>query len=382
MNEKKKEQETQDIVLSKTEFSQMLEKQMQDIDEKLKSTQKNFHLSSEEKEAKKEQLTGKAKTADFLRGIVNKDASKIAAYSGERAKALNEATGADGGFLVPEEFETEVVRFQNQFNILRPRMTVVNMSSDTLRLNELTGEPTVYIVGEQGTITASQPTFGEEVMTPVKYAAIVDMSSEVLEDAETNLNTLVTERIARGIAQKEEDQFVNATASGREGLAEVSGVTTITSSATASAGVTWDDLADLHAAVYNVGEEDTDEGAFYMHMSQYNVLRTSKATGDGNYFLPAVPNSANPPTAWGRPIVICNRMPSAATAGEKAVMFSNLRRHAYVGDRRGIRVKLLEEGTVGSVNLGEQDMLAIRVTKRTAFSTILQNGIGWVVLAT
>jgi hypothetical protein len=136
------------------------------------------------------------------------------------------------------------------------------------------------------------------------------------------------------IAQKEENQFVNATASGCKGLAEVSGVTTITSSATTATGMTWDDLA-------------------------------------------------NPPNTRGRPIVICNRMPSVATAsGEKAIIFSDLKRHAHVGDRREIRDKLLEGGTVGSVYLGEQDMHASGVTKRTAFSTILQNGIGWVVLAT
>jgi hypothetical protein len=40
----------------------------------------------------------------------------------------------------------------------------------------------------------------------------------------------------------------------------------------------------------------------------------------------------------------------------------------------------MSEGTVGAVNLGEQDMEALRVTKRTAFTTALQTGI--VTLAT
>jgi HK97 family phage major capsid protein len=380
-----KEQSTDvNIPLSKKEFNSLLEDNMIKIDEKIKSLQKNFKISSEDKKEKIKEQENKLKTTDFLRGAVNKDFSKLSAHSSERAKALNEATGSDGGYLVPEEFESGVIRFTNQFNILRSRATVVTMGTDTLRLNELTGEPTVYIVGEQEAITASQPTFGEEVLTPVKYAGVTPMSSEVLEDArETDLNSVLSERFGRGIAKKEETAFVTATASGREGLAEVSGVTTITSSAVTGSDVSWDDLADLHAAVYAVAEDDTEDSAFYMSMNAYNKLRQSKATGSGEYYLPAVPTMQNPPTAWGKPIVICNRMPQTATAGgEKYIMYTNLRRHAYIGDRRGIRVKILEESTIGSTNLGEQDMLGLRVTKRTAFSTALQSGIGWIVTAT
>lgn len=369
-----------DTGVTRDEVKQMSEQLLSKLDEKVKSLQTNFKLSSEEKAEKIKQTEGKMKTADFFRGLVSEDRHKVAAYSAERAKALNEATGADGGHLVPEEFETEIIRYQNKFNILRPQMTVLTMRSDTMRLNSLVGEPTVEIKEELAAIeTGSQPTFGEPVLTALNYMGYSTMSTEVLEDAETDLNSLLGERFARQIAKVEEQQFVTATASGREGLREVTGVTVVTASSTSEPD--WDDLANLQAAIYDVAEEDADEGAFYMSMQTYNSLRTLKATGDGNYFLPAVPSVQNPPSAWGKPIIICNRF-TTATAGEKSVMFTNLRRHAYVGDRRGIRVKLFDSGEMGGVNLNETDAFGLRVTKRTAFTTALQSGIGWVVLAT
>jgi len=42
-----------------------------------------------------------------------------------------------------------------------------------------------------------------------------------------------------------------------------------------------------------------------------------------------------------------------------------------------LKVKLLEEGTVGSDNLGEKDMMALRVTRRTAHVAVLPTGLVW-----
>lgn len=367
-------------VLTKKEFSAIAEEIKAKFDESVEKASK-FNTSPEDEKAIKANVDKRESVVKFLNAVSEKNESYLNPIHNERAKALNEGTGSAGGYLVPEEFEKSIVKFVDQYNVIRQNSTVLPMSSDVKRLNALATDPTVYIVDELGTITGSSLVFAEPVLTAKKYAGFIDWSTEVMEDSELPLVNLIAERLGIAIASKEQSEFISGVTSGSEGLLAVTGVTALAlNSGTAFTNVTWDDLADMQAELAGVSIADSQNAKYYMHSATYNVLRQQKASTSGNYFLPVAPTDKMPAQAWGHEIVICNSMPSATATGTKFVVFADLKKHAFIGDRRGITMKMLDQGVVGSVNLSTQDAEALRVTKRTAFVTALQTGI--VTLAT
>jgi HK97 family phage major capsid protein len=350
--------------------------------------EKKFALTNAEND-KKALDEGKqlGKTVKFLNAIANGDRKTLKALHKERieasGKTLNEGTGSAGGYLVPVEFEKLIVKFMSPYNAIRRNSFVLPMTSKTKELTALTGEPTVTVEDELATITATGITFGKPVLTAKKYVAIADWSSEVGEDSAFDLVSLLAERIARAISKKEEEQFIGGTTSGSEGLLKKSGVTaTQLIAGDGFEDITWEDLAGMEVALSEVDEAEAETAKYYMSRSVYNVLRVLKASTSGVFFLPVAPTQAQPALAWGHEIVITNQMPkiSASAQSTKFVVFADLKKHAFIGDRTGIKMKILSEGTIGSVNLATDDAEAIRVTKRTAFVIAGETGI--VTLAT
>lgn len=370
----------EEIPMTVAQFKAEIVEMQKEFDSKLNERQKRFNFSGTElDEAKLAEVKKQEDTVKFFKALGENKRKTLQSMHEFRAKTLNEGSGSAGGYLVPVEFESSIVKYIEQYNQIRQNSMVLPMSSNSKKLNSLTGEPTVYLPGENAQITGSALTFGEPVLTPKKYAAIVDWSSEVLEDAELQLVNLIAERIARAISKKEQIEFISGATSGSEGLLAVSGVTSRSlASGVGFSGVTWDDLANIIADISEIDEVDAENGKFYMSHSIYNVLRKLKASTGGQYFLPDAPKLNNPPMAWGHEIVICNQMPKLSETAQatKFILFGDLSKHAFIGDRRGITLKVLTEATVGSVNLGEKDAEALRVTKRTAFVTALQNGLG------
>jgi len=373
---KKVEVKEQTSFVKLDDVKDIVQEAMAKSNETLERRVKSMEDSKEEK-ALFDGAKSKNKTIKFFNDLVFGDKSFTKQMHDERKKYLNETTSTSGAYLVPEEFEREVLRYINEYSQIRSNATVLPMASDVKRLNTLTAEPTVYIVGEGTTITASDLTFGEPVLTAKKYGAIVEYTSELDEDSEAPLLALLQERIAEGIAKKEQDEFVNGATGGSEGILQVSGVSGISlNSGTTFSHLTWDDLADMEAEVYKRSVNEAKNGKFYMSMTAYNILRQLKASTGGNYFtLPPAPQKEVPAMAWGHEIVILNEFPTATATATKFVVFGDLKRHAFIGDRRGVTVSLSTEATVGSENLFEKDMSALKVTKRTAFCVALPSGI-------
>lgn len=387
-NVKVKEVETSaDAPITKVEFKEMVEEIVAKQAEHVKEREKKFELSgSKEAEVKMVETKKRNETVEFLNAWSNKDVKSLRKIHETRAKALNEGTGSAGGYLVPEEFERTIERLMNEYGVIRQNATKVSMSTDVKRLNTLTGNPTVYIVGELSTITGSQNTFAEPVLTAKKYACITDWSNEVFEDSEVNLIQQIQETIAEEMMQKEEVEFISGATSGSEGLLTVSGVSALSLiSGTTFANITFDDLSammvKLEQDVSNVASRNS---AFYMSPYTYGQLRIKKGT-DNHYILPPVPSSDMPAMAFGKNIYTSLSMPSTTATGTKFVIYTDLRKTAVIGDRRGMTVKVFDSGTItesdgNTRNLITEDAEALRVTKRTAFVTRLQTGI--VTLAT
>lgn len=344
---------------------------------------KKFNFGGNQEDGAKAREAGQyVKTIKLFNALLEGDSntareiSRESASNEARKKALTEGA-ASGSYLVPEEFEAKVYAALDDHSQIRRYATVVPMSSDVKRLNSLSTKPTAYKVSEIANITSSQATFAEPVLTAEKYMAAGEMSSEILEDGEVDLINILARVYGERIAYAEQNSFINSVVSGSEGLLTVSGVTATTlATGTSYAFVDYDDLATLQANIFAFSPSEAGTLQFIMGFGAYNTLRTSKSSGDGNYFvMPAAPTAETPATAWGRPIIVLPQVADTTATSTKFVIATDLANHFVIGDRTGLTIKVAEEGTLNSVNLLQQDAKALVMRKRTAQVCVLPAGI-------
>lgn len=355
--------------------------------ENLTNSVKAFNLTGSATDAARANGVAKyTETVKYLNALKTGDRAALTqsaqrtwdAYN-KQNKTLNESAVSEGGALVPIEFERTIIEYMNDFSQLRRDARVIQTSTNEVRLNELTSKVSVYKDGELVTATESDSVFGQPTINVSKWMGITTMSEELYEDSEINLIEDLARQFAEQLALSEQIDLATGTDSGQEGLLVVSGTTNIDLiSGTTFGNITWDDLAAMQAALFNVDRSAVDQGKakFYMSMPVYNTLRTLKTSGSGEYFvLPAAPTQKTPAYAWGMEIVVLNQYPTVTATNTKFVTLSDLSKHLIIADRRGTRITMHTEGTVGSLNLLTQDARAMRVTKRSGHTTALEDGI-------
>ena len=204
-----------------------------------------------------------------------------------------------------------------------------------LIMPKLTGGVQVYWIGEGQTITETQPTFGEFRMTVKKLAALVPMTSELLNDANLAIANLLATLFAQALA-KEEDRivFVGNTAASDpfNGVLRDPGVYShiLGSGKTKFTSATAGDLADVTSrnSLYTQGAR------WFMHRTIFNVIRQLQ-DGDGMYIWGNPTQSSDQGLIWGYPYTLVENMPAvtATAVSTPYIFFGNLM-HYYIGDRQ------------------------------------------------
>jgi len=115
-------------------------------------------------------------------------------------KALNEATNSAGGYTVPDEFSNKLLALIQAQTITMDNLDVRKMISDVQYIPKVTAGTTAYWVTETGTITESNPAYGQITLTAKKVASLVQASSEVLEDNNVDLANHLVEQMATDLA--------------------------------------------------------------------------------------------------------------------------------------------------------------------------------------
>jgi HK97 family phage major capsid protein len=131
-------------------------------------------------------------------------------------KALNETVGSAGGYLVPTQQSTEIVDLLRAQAVVRqmPGVRVIPMSSDTMTMPSLTAGASAYWGAEGAALTTSQQTFGQLRFVARKLYAVVQVTKEMMADANPGIEQIVREDIAAALALKEDDAFLQGSGSG------------------------------------------------------------------------------------------------------------------------------------------------------------------------
>ena len=246
-----------------------------------------------------------------------------------------------GGALVFEDFSNTIVRLVERFGVAMNVFQNVTMSSDTLLVpRRLTGV-TSYWLGENSTITTSDPTATMVQLVAKKLACATKVSNELLADNAISVASWLAQEYATSLSGAIDDAAFNGTGTstygGIRGLAQIDDGThtaSIQSAATGNTTIASLDIDDYLGALAKLPRYAIGTSAWYMHPSVYHnsvqrMMLSSGTAGSGTIGALSGGNTAanlaqgTPNTFLGLPVVWVLKMTAAPTTGTIA---------AYVGD--------------------------------------------------
>ena len=122
-------------------------------------------LKGKDLASKKDTLTKEEKIVGFYHALVTGDLAIV--------KALSEGTAAAGGYLFPDEFRAEIVRWLAEQNRMRGLVRVVPMKRDIMKVPVLASTVKVYWTAENAAKSTTTARFDEATLTARKVAAIM-----------------------------------------------------------------------------------------------------------------------------------------------------------------------------------------------------------------
>lgn len=324
------------------------------------------------------------------------DQAAIRVAEGDKLKewavrAAGEATTGAGGALVPPQFLQDqfvlslqtAVAFRNA-----PGVDTIPVTSNLIYFPRETVMPGATGYAEGGTISPTDPTFGQQAITIKKTAALNQFSNELLADSTPAFEAYIGRSLSRKVALRQDYEFLEGTGAGAVilGMGSYTGLTT-----GGATGANWAQNAKGATApgtdyplnmIYLARTAGWEPNAWIMHPRTLNSLSTVKDTtgryilqsAGGVYGAPVVTPNVGAlstqiqyqPSPWkamlfGIPVLLSAQIP----INESGVTNAS---HVYLGDFNFARV--LERQAI-EIAISDQiyfttDQTAVRVSVRSA----------------
>ena len=253
-------------------------------------------------------------------------------------KALSEGSDTAGGFLVPEEFQAEVVRYATENAVIRPRARVFTMARDSLTLPKLDQSSDnfagvdLYWTEESDLKVASQPAFGKLTLQAKKLIGLCPSSDELLADSAVNIANYLVSLFGEAIAYEEDYRFIRGTGMGQPlGIIETTGINLI--SRNTSARILVDDIVDMYTG--HPAYADTNSVWLMTKAGLGQLLQMGyESTGGITLFMANLRDTVSP-TMFGKPIVLTEKLPALGLKGD--IILADLKQY-YIGDRGGLQI--------------------------------------------
>ena len=289
--------------------------------------------------------------------IVNKPAAKVPEKTGRAAaeyrqamlaairsnfrnvsNVLQEGVDTDGGYLVPEEYDSRLIDVLNEECIMRNLGSHITTSGER-KINIAATKPAASWIEEGGALSFGDATFDQIIMDAYKLHVAIKVTEELLYDAAFNLESYIIQQFGKAIANAEEDAFLNG-----DGNHKPTGLLTTaqTGVITSGASITADDLIEL---VYKLKRPYRKSAAFIVNDQTLAAIRKLKDANQAYMWQPSY-QMGEPDRLLGYPIHTTPFMPTAE-AGKTALVFGD---YSYynIGDRGSRSIQELRELFAGN----------------------------------
>lgn len=252
--------------------------------------------------------------------------------------ALKEGSDSDGGYLVPDEFENQLIQKLHQENVLRSISHVIQTSSGDHKIPVVASEGTASWLDEEAAYTESNSSFGQVTLGAHKLGTLIKVSDELLNDSAFDLTNYISTEFARRLGDAEEEAFLTGNGTGRPtGILNDSNGAKDGVTAAATDAITFDELIDLF---YSLKEPYRKNAVFLMNDSTVKAVRKLKDQNGQYIWQPSV-QLGTPDMILNRPVYTSQYMP-ALSAGNKVALFGDFS-YYWIADRQGRAFKRLNE---------------------------------------
>ena len=131
----------------------------------------------------------------------------------QNSNVLQEGIDANGGYLVPDEYDSRLIQVLNEENAMRSLGTVITTSGEH-KINIAATKPAAAWIEEGGALTFGDATFDQIILDAHKLHNAVKVTEELLYDNAFNLENYILEQFGKALANAEEDAFINGTGTG------------------------------------------------------------------------------------------------------------------------------------------------------------------------
>ena len=307
---------------------------------------------------------------DYKLAVINRDPDAMKRLHVQKATDLAEGTDNVGGYLVPPDYQPEIIKLVREDSFAMQECTVVPMSVDVREYPAEASLVTVSWTAEAGAITASNPTWAQVLLTAKKLAGLTSgISNELVNDSAFDLVSILSEQFGYAIGQELDNQVLNGTGDPTSGiLTAIAGYSVIMG--TGSTNFSSVGANDFRSMIRKVSKKDAVNGKFIYSKDLQFYIDTLKDT-QGRYIYREPGDPAQPGALWGRPVIESVNAPAESDSGTSTACatFGDYKK-VYIGRRKGIMT--LDADPYTNFN---KDQVRFRMTTRWAIKVARASAI-------
>ncbi|HXH11162.1 MAG TPA: phage major capsid protein [Alphaproteobacteria bacterium] len=300
-------------------------------------------------------------------------------------KALSSSEMDAGGVLLRDEMAAEIIELLRAASVVRSLNPIIlPMEMGTLRIPRMTQGSTGAWIGENTTLPATQPRFGQVVLSAKKYGSLVPVSNDLIRRTSPSADMMVRDDLVADIATATDLAFIrgDGTSAQPRGLRHLAAAANVIA---ANATVTLDnvttDLGKLMEALLNANVRMLRPGWLFAPRT-WRYLITVR---DGNGNLVFQPEMSRG-TLFGFPFRMTSQIPINLSSNQSEVYFADFA-DVVVGEATGILLDASADaayhdgsGVVAAFSLDQTVIRAIvevDINVRHAESVAVLTGVTW-----
>ena len=262
------------------------------------------------------------------------------------SNVLQEGIDANGGYLVPDEYDSRLIQVLNEENVMRFLGTAISTSGEH-KINIAATKPAAAWIEEGGALTFGDATFDQIILDAHKLHVAVKVTEELLYDNAFNLENYILEQFGKALANAEEDAFINGNGTGQPlGILAGTGGAQVGATTKSSGKVTADEIIDL---VYSLKRPYRKNAVFLANDACVAELRKLKDS-TGQYLWQPSLQAGEPDRVLGYKVYTSAYFPLPAP-GKAAVAFGDFS-YYNIGDRGSRSIAELKELFAGNGMVG------------------------------
>lgn len=296
----------------------------------------NTPLTGRPEKAAEEEKTGRA-SDEYRKAMLTALRTNFRQVS----NVLQEGVDADGGYLVPEEYDKRIIDVLDEENIFRGLATKITTSGEH-KINIAATKPAAAWIDEGEQLTFGDATFDQTILDAHKLHVAIKVTEELLYDNAFGLENYIITQFGKALGNAEEDAFLNG-----DGTGKPTGIFHATKGGQIFGTTATQDKVgadELIALIYGLKRPYRKKASFILNDKTISQIRTLK-DNNGAYIWQPSYQAGEPDRILGY------SLHTSAYAPTNAVAFGDFS-YYNIGDRGTRSISVLKELFAGNGMIG------------------------------